>query len=113
MNTANVVSFVTVSLIIFSLWVAFALLVINPYLHSYVPGYEVGKPCGWEFVALGVSGALAYFWTRNWPRPKHTAENGVHCITISYKFVLFLLLYMIAAISIFLWEYSKFSATFN
>ena len=110
MKVAKAVCFTVVTLAIFSLWVAFALLVVNPYLYPYIPGYRVGKPCGWEFVALAISLGVAYLWTRHWANPKHTTENGVTYISINYGFVLFLLGYIITAIIIFLWQYMKYSA---
>ncbi len=110
MKIGKIISFTVVTLVIFSIWVAFALLVINPYLHSYIPGYQVGKPCGWEFVALAISLGIAFLWTRRWPNPRRSTENGATYITISYRFVLFLLCYMVAAILIFLWQYMEFSA---
>ncbi|MEM8498050.1 MAG: hypothetical protein AAF542_08500 [Pseudomonadota bacterium] len=105
--------FLVVTLLLFSLWVAFALLAVNPYLHPYIPGYKVGDPCGWEIVALAVSALTAHFWSRHWAPPKRTTENGISYVSINYRFVLFLLIYMAIAISIFLWEYAKFSAGFE
>lgn len=113
MNLERAICFTVVTLVIFSLWVAFALLAVNPYLHPYVPGYQVGSPCGWEFVALAISLGVSYLWTRRWPTPKRTSENGVVHISISYSFVLFMLGYMIVTIVIFLWKYMEFSAGFK
>ncbi len=113
MNTRKVISFATVTVVVFSVWVAFALLVVNPYLHPYIPGYRVGKPCGWELVALVISLVISYLWTRRWPDPRRTTENGVTHIAVSYRFVIFVLCYMVVAILIFLWEYAQFSAGFR
>lgn len=106
--------FLVVTVLVFSIWVAFALLVINPYLHPYVPGYQIGKPCGWEFVALFASVGIAYFGTRNWPQPRiQELSDMPKSIILSYNFIVFLLVYLVAAVVIFLWRYSVFSASFN
>ena len=113
MQSGKLINFIVVTLLIFSIWVAFALLVINPYLHPYIPGYRVGNPCGWEFVALGISLGIAYFWTRGWSSPKRTNEHGITYVSINYSLVLFLLAYMVLAAIIFLWQYVEFSAGFK
>ena len=113
MTAEKIVQFVVVALLVFSVWVAFALLVVNPYLHPYVPGYQVGRPCGWEFVALFASVGITHFWTRRWPVPKLSERSGRTTISLSYSFVLFLLLYLAAAVVIFLWQYTLFSASFG
>jgi hypothetical protein len=108
------VQFAIIVLLIFSVWVAFALLAVNPYLHPYVPGYQVGKPCGWEFVALFASVGIAYFWTRNWSPPTiEKSEAGSSKIILEKNLLVFLLVYLGAAVAIFLWQYSIFSASFN
>lgn len=113
MNKNRTINFFIVTLLIFSIWIAFALLVVNPYLHPYIPGYQVGKPCGWEFVALGISASIAFLWTRNWVSLSIQNENGVRYINISLTFVVFLLAYMTLAIGIFIWQYTIFSAGFK
>ena len=110
MRMAKIINFLVVTVLVFSLWVAFALLAVNPYLHPYIPGYRVGRPCGWEFVALGFSFGAAWLWTRNWNEPRRSVDNGVVYITISYRFALFLLAYLALAMLIFLWKYAEFSA---
>jgi len=107
----RVIQFIAVTLLIFSLWVAFALLVVNPYLHPYVPGYQVGRPCGWEFVALFVSGAVSLIWTRNWPVPE-SGQNS-RSITVSASLIKFLIFYGVLAASIFVWQYSQWSVNYG
>ena len=113
LDTGRVVQFIVVATLVFSIWVAFALLLINPYLHPYIPGYQVGRPCGWEFVALFASIGITYFWTRRWPGPKFLDPDGTRTIGINYGFALFLLLYLSMAVAIFVWKYSEFSAGFG
>lgn len=113
MNISKLISLLVVTLIVFSLWVAFALLLINPYLHPYIPGYRVGKPCGWEFVALAISAVVACLWTRRWPDPKPVIEDGVTSVRVSYRFVVFMLFYLAGAVLVFSWRYMQFSAGFG
>lgn len=113
MTVGKLTNFVVVTTMVFSLWVAFALLVVNPYLHPYVPGYQVGRPCGWEFIAGAASAAIAWLWTRNWTDPVRITEDGISYIKVSYSFVVFLLCYLVAAAIIFVWQYAKFSAGFE
>lgn len=113
MNKIRVLNVAVVTILIFSVWVAFALVVINPYLHPYVPGYEVGKPCGWEFVALAISVLVAFYWTRRWKPPPSVIKNGIKYASISKSLLNFLWVYLVFAIVIFIFEYAKFSASFH
>ena len=113
MTTEKFVQFIVVALLVFSIWVAFALLVVNPYLHPYVPGYKVGRPCGWEFIALFASFGITHFWTRSWPVPMLSDRGGVKTISLNYSFVRFLLLYLATGVAIFLWKYAIFSGSFG
>ncbi|MCH8004866.1 MAG: hypothetical protein IH888_01390 [Planctomycetes bacterium] len=100
------------SLMIFSLWVAFALLVVNPYLHPYVPGYQVGRPCGWEFVAAGISGGLGWLFVRRWPAPALNRTDQGKTVALSFGFVVFCIAYGLVALGIFAWRYYIFSNGF-
>ena len=113
MDTGRIVQFTVVALLVFSVWVAFALLVVNPYLHPYVPGYQVGRPCGWEFVALFASLGITHFWTRGWSSPTVGNRDGITNISLNFSFAVFLLLYLVAAVAIFVWQYTLFSASFG
>ena len=113
MATGKIFQFIVVALLVFSVWVAFALLVVNPYLHPYVPGYQVGRPCGWEFVAFFASVCITHFWTRRWPAPKLSDRDGMTTVSLNYNLVRFLLSYLAAAVAIFMWKYSQFSASFG
>ena len=104
------IQFIAVTLLVFSLWVAFALLAINPYLHPYVPGYQVGRPCGWEFVALFFSMGIAAFWIRKWPVPRMSPDSST--IALRTSLVVFLIFYSVLAIAIFVWQYSVWSANY-
>lgn len=97
-----------VTLLVFSVWVAFALLVVNPWLHPWVPGYQVGRPCGWEYVALAASIGIAWIWTRRWPAPRSSCEQGVDCLLLPLGFIRFLLVYLLVAVLVFLWQYAGF-----
>ena len=113
MNGTRFLNFLITTVLVFSLWVAFALLAINPYLHPYIPGYEVGKPCGWEFVALAISALIAFRWTRDWVTLAPRVENGVRYSSVATSLVIFLMFYMIVAIIIFAWQYAIFSAGYQ
>ncbi len=66
MRTYQIIFYLILTLTLFSLWAAFALLVVNPYLIDDLPGYEMGQICIWEGVALVVAGLLAWSMTRKW-----------------------------------------------
>lgn len=112
MRAPKVVLFIVLMSMIFSIWVAFALLVINPHLHPYIPGYKVGSPCGWEIVALILSIGTAYLIMRKWPAPEVTTIKGVRHILLNSKFIFFSLFYMAVGIIIFLWQYYLFTLKF-
>ncbi len=83
------------------------------------PGYlddDKGFPSSMRLmsmIALFASIGITYFWTRRWPSPKFLDVNGSRIISVNYGLVLFLLLYLFAAVAIFVWKYSEFSAGFG
>lgn len=113
MKVSGTICFVMLATLIFSVWVVFALLVINPYLYQYIPGYKVGNPCGWELVALAASIYTAYKIRSMWAQPCCMASNGTVTLRLSTSFTVFLLAYLAVGILIFLWQYSIFSASFG
>ncbi len=110
MKATNVICFALVTLLIFSVWVAFALLIINPYLYQYIPGYRVGSPCGWELVALAASLFSSYRLRSTWEKPCCEMTGGRVTLCLSDTFTYFVLTYIVSGILIFLWQYSKFSS---
>ena len=50
----------------FSLWAAFALLIINPLFYEDLPGYTIGRICVWEYVAMGVAVLIAKMLISKW-----------------------------------------------
>ena len=105
----NSFCFLLLTILVFSVWVAFALLVINPYLHPFVPGYQVGNPCGWELVALFASLFTAYRWRKSWQQPCCKFEKNTTVLCVSNRFTYFALLYVSGALVIFLWQYLLFA----
>ena len=104
----NTICFLILTVLVFSIWVAFALIVINPYLHPLIPGYQVGQPCGWELVALLASMFTAYRWRKRWQQPCCAIENNITTIRVSNRFLYFSLMYFSGALAIFVWQYLLF-----
>ena len=97
------------TLLIFSLWAFFALLVINPYLVNHIPGYRIGRICIWEFVALLFAGAIAYALTKKLGIPKIERNHDTNNITLNSNYAKLFLIYFLIVLVIAIWQFWLFS----
>lgn len=97
---------------LFSVWIAFALTVINPYLASSVPGYVVGRPCIWELIVGLICLVIAYFLTKKNPVTRVKNKDGRAGLIIPDWFIYFFLYWFVIAWMVFGWQFYLFMQQF-
>jgi len=100
------------SLLLFSLWAGFALLIINPLFHEDVPAYIIGRICIWEYIAFAVAIFLSFFITKRWGYPEILKENSKTKVKMSINYAYFLLVYLTIGIIVAIWQFWIFSQNF-
>ena len=103
---------IVLTLLLFLLWAAFALLVINPYSQSYLPGYTIGRLCIWELVFLVVAVFLSRLMIKSWGYPEFTTKKDQKLISMNSKYGSFFLAYFILGIVVAVWQFWVFSQKF-
>jgi hypothetical protein len=98
------------SIFLFSLWAAFALLIINPYLSDNLPGYTVGRLCIWEAIAGIIAFGFARIVITRWGFPETKESNGKKLIVFNIKYIWFFLIYLFIALGIGIWKFMEFSS---
>ena len=112
MNTINIIFIGILSLTLFSLWAAFALLFVNGQYHDTLPGYTIGRLCIWELVALIIAIAVAKWLTQRWGGISLVEDDGQRWLRISPNFGWYFLGYFSLAIIIAAWQFWRFSQQF-
>jgi len=100
------------TLIIFSLWAGFALLIINPYFQNDLPNYEIGTICIWEYIALVIAWAIAYLMIKSWGTLECKIIDNKSKLVLSKKYGIFILVYLTLVIAVAIWQFWIFSLKF-
>ena len=104
--------FTVITLLLFSIWAAFALLVINPLFHEDLPGYKIGRICIWELAALIVAAIVARIMIKHWGSIQKHKVGTKSVLTIDPRYATFFLIYFIFSCVIAIWQFWKFSQGF-
>ena len=51
------------SILIFSLWAGFALLIVNPIMNADLPQYVIGRICIWDYTAMALAIMCSFLFT--------------------------------------------------
>lgn len=108
----NIILQVVLTILLFSLWAGFALLVVNPNFHQDLPGYKIGQLCIWELVALVVCGIIARMIYKKWKGIVIKKEGDRKVLSINVNYGYCLLAYLILAIIVGIWQFWLFSQHF-
>ena len=100
------------TLLLFILWAAFALLVINPYFHSDLAGYTIGQLCIWELIFLILAAILARMIIKSWGYPEFATKDDQRLISMNSKYGSFFLAYFILGMVVAVWQFWVFSQKF-
>jgi hypothetical protein len=103
---------VILSLILFSLWVVFALLIINKFYYETLPGYGIGKLCIWDLGSLIVALIIAYFIIKKWGSIEIDVQNGQKRIILNQRYFWLFSIYFLIIIGIGIWQFVVFSQQF-
>jgi hypothetical protein len=104
--------FIILTLMIFLIWAAFALLIVNACCEDTLPGYVIGHICVWDYTALAVSGLLAYGMIRSWGPVLLISEDRKKQIALDIRYLYFFIAYFIFGIAIAIWQFYVFSLNF-
>lgn len=97
---------------IFSLWAAFALLVVNRLFYQDLPGYTIGRICIWELVAILIAFLISQQMIKKWGNIRLEKVEDQLKLTLSPNYGLYLLIYFLFAIGIGVWQFWLFSLKF-
>lgn len=100
------------TLTLFSIWAAFALLVVNNLFYEDLPGYQIGRICIWEFVAIVISAAVAWYLIRCWGNIDIQKIEGRNAMVLNPKFGLYFIIYFLLAVVVAIWQFWIFSQKF-
>lgn len=101
-----------ISICLFSLWAAFALLIVNPIFNADLPGYQIGRICIWEYIAMTIAIFCSFAIARFWGYPEIVRTRDSKKMTINIKYCYFYLSYFMLAIAIGIWQFWIFSQKF-
>ncbi len=113
MKKIEIVFFIILTVLLFLLWAGFAILVINPYMSHYFPGYTEGQLCIWELVALIVASIVAHLLIKSWGYPTFTIIENREQLVMDKRYVYFLIAYFIIGVIIVIWQFLLFSSNFS
>lgn len=94
----RLISIAVLSLFLFSLWAAFALLIINPFYKESLPGYTLGRICPWEGLALLIAIGISSFLVKKWGLPQRISSPEGQKIALHPGYFFFLLGYLLLAL---------------
>ena len=112
MSWIKFIHLLVLSLLFFSVWAAFALLVVNPIYNANLPGYKIGRICIWEYIAFAIAVLVSVMLSKQWGYPEILQIEKQSRFLINVKYVYFLLGYFVLAISIAIWQFWLFSQKF-
>lgn len=99
-------------IILFSIWAALALLIINPYFVSSLPGYTIGRICIWEVVALGVSILLGRIIIVKWGGVEMIKVRDTNKLMMNRNYGILFVIYIVIALLIGIWQFWLFSQNY-
>lgn len=100
------------TLIIFSIWAGFALLVVNKYFYKDLPGYTIGRICIWELVALIIAFIIARLMIHKWENIKFGEIQGEQKLILNPKYGIFFLSFFLLALITAIWQFWIFSQNY-
>ncbi|MFD2588773.1 hypothetical protein ACFSQJ_17740 [Croceitalea marina] len=112
MKTVKIIHLVLISILLFTFWAAFALLVVNPIYKADLPGYVLGELCIWEYIAMFVAILVSFLITKYWGYPEVKVIESQKKLVLNIKYIYFLLGYFFIACTIAIWQFWLFSQKF-
>lgn len=107
----NLIHHLVISILVFTIWAAFALLIVNPNLHN-LPQYIMGSLCIWDFGAMAFAVFVSFIIGKYWGYPKSMIINKKASLVLPINYSYFFLGYFIFALSVGIWQFWLFSQQF-
>lgn len=112
MKTISIIHLVLLSILLFTFWAVFALLVVNPIYNADLPGYVVGELCIWEYIAMFTAILGSFLIIKYWGYPEVKIIEGQKKLVLNIKYGYFLLGYFFIGFTIAIWQFWLFSQKF-
>jgi hypothetical protein len=103
---------ILLTITLFSVWVGFALLVVNRFFYTNLQGYKIGRICIWEFIALVLAVSIARIMIRKWGNIQYQVIDNHMKLTMDPKYGIYFAIYFLIALCIGLWQFWVFSQRF-
>jgi len=100
------------TIVFFSLWAGFALLVVNQNFHTKLPGYRIGKLCIWELVAFFIAAWIAKSLISKWGNIEVENQKGNRRVVLHYNYAKLFAIYFLISIFVSVWQFYVFSQSF-
>lgn len=111
-KSTQIIFRIILSLLLFSYWAGFALLIVNPLFHKDLPGYRIGRICIWELVAIIIAGLIAHWIIQKWGNVEIKENDNQRKLQLNSKYGTFFLIYFIIGVVIAIWQFWLFSQKF-
>jgi len=112
MKTVRIIHQVLISILLFTFWAVFALLVVNPIYNANLPGYDLGEICIWEYIAMMIAILGAFVMTKHWGYPEIRILENQKKLVLNIRYGYFLLGYFLIGFTIAIWQFWLFSQKF-
>lgn len=110
--TIKLIHHLIISVLLFTIWAAFALLIINKNTPSQLPEYIMGSICIWDYGAMILSIFCSFVISKYWGYPKLIPIDQKLSLGFPLYYGYFFLGYFIFSISIAIWQFWLFSQQF-
>lgn len=100
---------VLISILLFTFWAVFALLIVNPIYNADLPGYVVGKICIWEYIAMFIAILGSFILTKYWGYPEVRILENHKKLVLNINYAYFFLGYFLFGFTIAIWQFWLFS----
>ncbi len=112
MNIIKIIHQVLISILLFTFWAVFALLVINPIYNADLPGYVLGELCIWEYIAMFIAILFSFIITKYWGYPEVCLIESNKKLVLNFNYTYFFLGYFFVGFVIAIWQFWLFSQKF-
>jgi len=109
MKTVNIIHQLLISILLFTFWAVFALLVINPIYNADLPGYVLGEICIWEYIAMFIAILVSFMITKYWGYPEFRVLESHKKLVLHINYTYFFLGYFLLGFAIAIWQFWLFS----
>jgi len=112
MITIKILYQLIISIMLFSIWAAFALLIINPIYNADLPEYVIGRICIWEYSAMLIAIVISFIITKYWGYPQVGMLESQRKITLNFNYIYFFGAHFLFGFLISIWQFWIFSQKF-